>query len=926
MRLLPLLLLLLSIPLPGQDDYFQQRVDYAIDVRLDDVNHVLHGDLQLDYTNNAPRALDSIVFHLWPRAFSGDNTAFARQLLRDGNTDFHFAPPAARGTLDSLDFRVGGAAARFAFTADPDVGVLYLNEPLAGGATASITTPFRVKVPESFSRLGHVGESYQVTQWYPKPAVYDRDGWHPMPYLDRGEFYSEFGSYRVRITLPENYVVAATGVVQESSERDWLLARADSTRQALERADPLQLSHGYVDQMFPPSTGRTKTLTYTADDVHDFAWFADKRFAVLHDTLSLSSQSAPTDVWAFFTETEAALWQDATDYLKRAVRYYSDRLGDYPYPQVTGVQSALSAGAGMEYPMITVIGRSYTPYGLDEVLAHEVGHNWFQGMLGSNERDHAWLDEGLNSYYEGRYTRAYYPGRSGRTQVIPGREVDTDALATRLLARLGRDQAPDTPSDSLGRWNYWTGAYSKPERILRAVEEQRDTTALDAAFRNYFTTWQYRHPGPEDFYAALGPDGDYVRAALETTTDGTFNQQLLRRQPGAGPQVPRLRLITDGEGERPLLFVSPLLGFNENDGVLAGLALHNRTLEPRRVEFLLAPLFGFSSKTLAGFAGARYRLTRPLPGFQRVEVSGGVQRFSDYAPPALSGVYDYDRWALRTDLYLDHPAVSLRASRLYSQLIRLDQRRPAFRDGELLPDPARLTTHLLRAGYTATVDRTINPVGYGLRAEYRFGDPEAFLPTDYLRLDAHYTGGYQYEAKKFLRWRFYAGYFPLHDRRDGGTSPAISLSLVDNAASDYGYDDLYLGRGRGGWYEQQLEQRQGGFRAPVSASFPYGRSNRYLGAVNLDGALPFPGPLGVYLDAGVYGSRATLSDPVQTTVSWVGGLSLHFFGEQFGLYLPLVADADTRLLLEQRGNLLDRVSFRLRLDRLLPFHWVDRLP
>ena len=228
--------------------YFQQAVDYDIRVSLDDSTHELHADLTLTYTNNAPVALDSIVFHLWPRAYSSDNTAFARQQLRNGSSRFHFAGEDARGTLDGLDFRIDGRPTPFRYTDQADIGVLSLPAPLASGATVTVTTPFRVKIPETFSRLGHEGQSYQITQWYPKPAVYDRDGWHALPYLDRGEFYSEFGTFRVAITLPENYVVAATGEIQEAEERRWLLERAAGDGP---RGD-------YGAKEFPPSSSDEK--------------------------------------------------------------------------------------------------------------------------------------------------------------------------------------------------------------------------------------------------------------------------------------------------------------------------------------------------------------------------------------------------------------------------------------------------------------------------------------------------------------------------------------------------------------------------------------------------------------------------------------------------------------------------------------------
>ena len=921
-----LLFWLLPVCLLAQTpDYFQQEVDYDIRVRLDEATHTLHGDLSLRYTNNSPTALDSIYFHLWPRAYGSDRTAFARQQLRNGNTRFHFAPDSLRGTLDSLDFRVQDQVAAFRFTDDPDIGVLTLPESLTPGSTTTITTPFRVRIPASFSRLGHVGTSYQLTQWYPKPAVYDRDGWHPMPYLDQGEFYSEFGSFRVAITLPDNYVVAATGVLQEEKERQWLLDRAASTYRAL--ADRTDLATGNVSEDYPPPSTSFKTVTYVADRVHDFAWFADKRFRVLHDTLHLRPRKT-VDVWSFFTETEAAFWQHSPDYLKRATRFYSERVGPYPYPQVTGVQSALSAGGGMEYPMITVIGQSGSDYGLDLVLAHEVGHNWFYGILGSNERDHPWMDEGLNSYYEGRYTAAYYPERSGSSGIIPGREVDFDRLGYAFLSRMGKDQAPDTPSDSLSRFNYFMGAYAKPELVLQEIEDRIGRELLDAAFRRYYAAWQFRHPRPEDFYAVLEGEATYLRDAMETTQRGEFNRAGPRD--GSGLQ---LKLLTDQENGRTQLFYTPLLGFNAHDGFMAGGVLHNRTLEPRKLEFLLAPLYGFGSNRLAGFVGARYRWTRPLPGLQRVVVSVGSQRFSDFKPTAerfadLGLVYGYTRTAVRTELFLDHTAISQRVSSLYSQLVHLRQRRPDFTDtGELLSDPATIVTNFLAAGYRTRLEREINPLAYGLRLEYRAGDPDLLRTVNNLRLEGTVSGGYQYRRDKFFDYRLFAGAFLYHSARDGATSPAYSFSLVDNAASDYRYDDLYFGRNRdGSGYGQQLERRQGGFRAPIDAAFTYGRSNTFLTALNLDLDLPFPLPIGVYADAGLYGFRPTISSEPTGELNFVAGLTLNLLGDQFQLAVPLVADETTQRLLQERGNLAERFVLRLNLTRLLPWRVLDSLP
>lgn len=498
MKPLLTLLLLFGLPLlmPAQAGYFQQQVDYKIEVILDDEQHELHGHIAIDYQNNAPQALDTLYFHLWPNAYRNQQTAYAKQALRMGNTDFYFAPESKRGRIDSLQFQVDGQTVSWGYHPEHiDIAQLVLPESIPSGGAVQITTPFRVDIPYCFSRLGHVGQAYQITQWYPKPAVYDQQGWHPMPYLDMGEFYSEFGHFEVEITLPENYRVAATGQLETESERVFLQQLA--TEQT-----------AYSDTLaFPPSAKALKTLRYTAERVHDFAWFADKRFEVRMDTLLLAS-GQPVEAWAFFTQVERELWLDATDYIKRSVRFYSDLVGLYPYPQATAVQTVLEAGAGMEYPMITNIGEAGDARSLDQVITHEVGHNWFYGILGSNERVHPWMDEGLNSYYEERYMRRHYDSKS---PLPPFLMVDTSMnlgdIGYLYQARRRLDQAPDTPSDQFAPINYFLGAYSKPAEALHFLETYWGAAKFDAAMQAYYRNWQFKHPMPADFRRVIEQEG-----------------------------------------------------------------------------------------------------------------------------------------------------------------------------------------------------------------------------------------------------------------------------------------------------------------------------------------------------------------------------------------------------------------------------------
>ncbi|MBL0128108.1 MAG: M1 family metallopeptidase [Flavobacteriales bacterium] len=498
-RILPFALLLPFTAMA--QDYFQQQVDYTISVRLDDEQHVLHAQESFVYLNNSTTTLDTLWIHLWPNAYRDRNTALCDQMDRTGDLSLHFSPEADRGFIDSLDFNTEGAKLGWGFHPKyADIAWLKLASPLSPGSSVTISTPFRVKVPSGrFSRLGHTKQAYYITQWYPKPAVFDATGWHAMPYLTQGEFYSEFGSFDVTITLPSNYVVGATGLL------------TDSPREVafLEERSRLPLgAHGTKESnTIPASTPETKTIRYTQDRIHDFGWFADKRFIVRKSSVTLPQSGHKVDTWVLFTPKNALLWSDAVNYVNESVRLYSKWAGDYPYDACTAIDGTISAGGGMEYPMITIIGNMDSKESLDNVIAHEVGHNWFYGILGSNERDHAWMDEGVNSFIELRYMRERYPN-SGFSIGIPGLKKlakgITDPhraqseLGYRLNARRNLDQALSITSDDFTELNYGADVYMKTALIFDHLLAYLGEETMDQCMHAYFEEWKFKHPQPEN--------------------------------------------------------------------------------------------------------------------------------------------------------------------------------------------------------------------------------------------------------------------------------------------------------------------------------------------------------------------------------------------------------------------------------------------
>lgn len=509
-RLLLLFCFIINSAALVAQDYWQQEVNYEIDVRLDDERHELHGSEVIEYINNSPNTLNYVWFHLWPNAYRDGKTALSKQMRQDDDLTLFFSKYRDRGWIDSLQFMVNGNAVRMELDMkNPDICRVFFDEPIPPGGKAIISTPFRVVIPKGiFSRLGHLDQAYQITQWYPKPAVYDKDGWHQMPYLGQGEFYSEFGTFDVYINVPENYVVGATGdLVDGEKELAWLNQKVEETKAKIDAVD-------YRDMSFPPSSPNTKTLHYHQEKVHDFAWFADKRYHVLKGEVALPESGRKVTTWAMFTNNEADLWKNSIDYLNDATYFYSKWVGEYPYNHVTAVDGVLSEGGGMEYPNITIIGESGDAVSLEEVIMHEVGHNWFYGMLASNERDHPWMDEGLNSFIEHRYMNRKFPDLKlhdiygGRKLIDFGMKwlgaynLEYDKLglhAYNLQARSNKDQPIELHSNRYTSINYGSIVYMKTAVAFNYLENYLGREKMDEILHTYFDRWKFKHPQPEDF-------------------------------------------------------------------------------------------------------------------------------------------------------------------------------------------------------------------------------------------------------------------------------------------------------------------------------------------------------------------------------------------------------------------------------------------
>ena len=498
---------------PPAKPYWQQKLVYNITAKVQPQQHAIQGMLNLQYTNQSPDTLTFIWFHLWANAQANDSTAMAKQIARLQLPQFSIVQKKeGPGYINNLNWNVNGMAAYGEKQSEwIDVVKLILPQPLPPGATATITTPFTTVLPAYSFRAGYTDSAMFVAHWYPKPAVYDQKGWHPMPYLEMGEYYSEFGKYMVDITLPSNYVVAATGNLQTANELDSYRhigqLNRSYTRYIWQKRLNIRdtaLQQGLISYILA-NADTAKTLRYAVDSVHDFAFFTDPHFIIDYDTVRLASGKLK-DVFSFYRKQSFMRWNAAIEDATSALLFYSRQVGDYPYKTLSVVEGPEGTSfAGIEYPTVTLILTSPNTSDAvtEQVIAHEIGHNWFYGMLASNERNFGWMDEGFNTFYELRYGI-----HKNRFISILGplpsfvADLPVESLEDYMYERaddIPCQSAINQPATSFTEFSeYFTATYIKTACWLSAIERKLGKSTFTRCMKAYYSRWRFRHPYPED--------------------------------------------------------------------------------------------------------------------------------------------------------------------------------------------------------------------------------------------------------------------------------------------------------------------------------------------------------------------------------------------------------------------------------------------
>jgi len=511
----------LPVDLPPPDDfrtaagapgasYWQQRVDYEIRVSLDPEAHRITGKQKVTYTNNSPDSLTSIWFQLDQNLFKPDSQGAQRAAeMQEKAGDMRF-----QGMFEGGGYEIERVAVirdevplEVPYEIDDTMMEVRLDRPvLPVGGELEIEVDFSFTVPESGAdRMGRLkvkkGTVYELAQWYPRVFVYDDvSGWNASPYLGQGEFYLEYGDFDVEITVPRDFIVAATGELQNPGEvltteqqQRLELARRSSTTVPIVEKD-----HVGREEYRPIGTGPL-TWRFQARNVRDFAWAASKAF--IWDAGGWDGVLA----MSFYPEDglgggagrgpQPPGWEQSTEIILHALEHYSTTLYRYPYPVAINVAGT---ALGMEYPMIVFCSVEARGLGLFLVTDHEIAHTWFPMIVGSDERRYAWMDEGFNTFIN-HYSLTDYGGEDAwpADPVLPlnsARLTRSEDLAEPIMSR------PDSlTEDQLGFLGY-----TKPGMVLYLLREYvLGAEAFDAGFREYVERWAYKHPQPADFFRTM---------------------------------------------------------------------------------------------------------------------------------------------------------------------------------------------------------------------------------------------------------------------------------------------------------------------------------------------------------------------------------------------------------------------------------------
>lgn len=465
-------------------NYWQQHVDYTMNVDIDVDNYQYTGTQELIYTNNSPDVLTQVFYHLYFNAFQPGSEMDARlqdivdpdrrMVTNKGTRDnpiyesrISKLKPNEIGYLNVISLQQNGKDVFH--NTEGTVLQVKLNKPIQPGESVTFEMKFEGQVPELIRRAGRNNENgvaFSMAQWYPKMAEYDFEGWHATPYIAR-EFHGVWGNFDVTLHIDRKYTVGGTGILQ----------------------NPQEVGHGYEHHLKKLKIKKGKKLTWNfiANKVHDFSWAADPNFA--HDILKTSKG---TELHFLYKNEEKykKAWKKVQPLTEQALNYFNENIGEYPWKQYSVIQAG---DGGMEYAMCTFVSGGKSLGEIAGTVYHELAHTWFQQLLATNESKHSWMDEGFTSYIS----------TLASNKILKGGNDKPNANGYRGYYYAVKNEIEEPLTTHSDRFNtnaaFGIGSYTKGSMFVNQLNYIIGEENVKKTLKKYFEDFKFKHPTPNDF-------------------------------------------------------------------------------------------------------------------------------------------------------------------------------------------------------------------------------------------------------------------------------------------------------------------------------------------------------------------------------------------------------------------------------------------
>jgi len=932
----------------SQKTSFQQKVNYNISVGMDPIQKSLQGNSKITYFNNSPNDLNEIYIYLYINNYNSKNSELTTELLKEGNVNLYFSNNEEQGAYTHIDFLNRNTQLKWSYLdKNKTIVKIELNSPIKSGKSLTINIPFTIKIPKYINDIGYTKNQFIFYNWYPQVIFYDENGWNIKNNATESLLQSHFGNFNVKIKIPENYIIVASGNLITKSEELFIKNRISDSKnnnsELLITKYPLQY----------------KTIEFEAENINSFSWITSNNFSILKDTITLSDKNnIDLYIYYFQNKTPKPITTDLLSNVKDAILSFTKTLGKYPYQKIAIVFTndiIQSRTAPMLFNLKVSKYKNEFSALSKEQLKCKLGHLWTKSYFSINNEKSPWVLIGLSSNIDWITKKNHIikflnqntikkPSNLNQSMYIDTKETKAALFKTiisfnYLKNYLGKKLYNKTLNSLYEKYKFKS---IKPSDIISHFENETSKelawffdgmigtgqpmtykidsiVKLDHGYKVIVENiGKYKIPfdiggktKTKDIYSKpiegfigkkeivlnnqnlktieIDPNNLYYKnKELNTKENIKFSFNL--------PKFSFLGLNND-------YLIAPFIGYNANDGLMAGLFLNNDY--PSDYHFNFAPLYGFKSK---GIVGAFNFSKSLLPNDKFKKIKLGIEGKSFHR--LVNKERDFNLRYSRISLY----SIAEWGKSNFNPNNSFKYKFSVIKDENYTRDGIKsFYRYMNNFDFEKKGGNIITPYSIKLSLEHQY----YFNYSDrhYVSVASQISTSYMYKKHKSIHLRLYGSTYLFNTNTYSTGSMPGTLNLIGNGLNDDSYEEIFFNRTeQNDFWARQLTMNTGGFKNAYTSPYGIGQSNKYVASINLKFDLPMSSFIKPYFDFGVYGYLPTLSDGYSNKSIYSSGFIFEIIKDRFEIYLPLINSDEIESIYKEKDSFWSRFSFLLDLN------------